>query len=45
MILPTVDVRLRESRNYDRTEFPIAYYRLPLGNRENVRRRQYAQIK
>lgn len=35
MILPTVDAQLRESCNYDRTEFPIAYYRKELAQLPN----------
>lgn len=35
MILPTVDAQLRESCNYDRAEFPIAYYRNELAQLPN----------
>ena len=35
MILPTVDAQLRESRGYDPTKFPVAFYRSELAERPN----------
>ena len=35
MILQTVDAQLRESRGYDRTKFPVAYYRNELAHLPN----------